>query len=49
MHHSLLFQVSFSMFEIYNEKVFDLLNKGNQPKNGLPVRMNQQKGFYGKI
>jgi len=37
------------MFEIYNEKVFDLLNKGNQPKNGLPVRMNHKHGFYGKL
>ena len=47
--HSRLFQVHFSMLEIYNEKVRDLLNQAEQPKQGLPVRMSQTKGFYGQF
>ncbi|ELT99958.1 hypothetical protein CAPTEDRAFT_223727 [Capitella teleta] len=39
------FEVTFSMLEIYNEQVRDLLNKDN-PKGGLQVRQNPKIGFY---
>ena len=40
------FVVTFSMLEIYNEQVRDLLSK-EKPKGGLQVRQNPQKGqFY---
>jgi len=39
------FQVTFSMFEIYNEKVRDLLADRSRP-GGLKVRQNQKKGFF---
>ncbi|KAL4623865.1 kinesin-like protein KIF28P [Arapaima gigas] len=37
-------QVFFSMLEIYNEQVIDLLSRG--PRRGLKVREDQQRGFY---
>lgn len=39
------FEVMFSMLEIYNEKVRDLLNPSNK-KGGLKVRQHPKKGFY---
>uniref|UniRef100_A0A8D0L8E9 Kinesin-like protein 6 n=1 Tax=Sphenodon punctatus TaxID=8508 RepID=A0A8D0L8E9_SPHPU len=38
-------QVTFSMLEIYNEQVIDLLSKAKKP-GGLKVREDQQQGFY---
>ncbi|XP_068725304.1 kinesin-like protein KIF28 [Montipora capricornis] len=38
-------QVSFSMLEIYNEQVRDLLVKSN-PKGGLQVRQNPKEGSF---
>lgn len=43
------FEVSFSMLEIYNEKVRDLLNKKKAPAGGLKIKMNKDQGFYGAI
>ena len=43
------YEVKFSMLEIYNEVVRDLLDpKGGQKKGGLKVRQHPKKGFYGK-
>ena len=43
------FEVSFSMLEIYNEAVRDLLNpESSKGKKGLRVREHPKKGFYGK-
>lgn len=39
------YQVSFSMLEIYNEQVRDLLVKSN-PKGGLQVRQNPKEGSF---
>ncbi|KAM4040745.1 kinesin-like protein KIF28 [Anomaloglossus baeobatrachus] len=39
------FQVTFSMLEIYNEQVTDLLSEGKK-SGGLKVREDQQQGFY---
>uniref|UniRef100_A0A4W3JS77 Kinesin motor domain-containing protein n=1 Tax=Callorhinchus milii TaxID=7868 RepID=A0A4W3JS77_CALMI len=39
------YQVCFSMLEIYNEKVIDLLSKTKQ-LGGLKVRENHQRGYY---
>ncbi|XP_066880463.1 kinesin-like protein KIF28P [Kogia breviceps] len=39
------YQVTFSMLEIYNEHVRDLLSKTKKP-GGLKVREDQQLGFY---
>lgn len=39
------YQVTFSMLEIYNEQVRDLLRKDN-PKGGLPVRQDPRKGAF---
>ena len=39
------YQVTFSMLEIYNEQVRDLLTKDN-PKGGLPVRQNPKIGSF---
>lgn len=39
------FEVTFSMLEIYNEQVRDLLVKSN-PKGGLNVRQHPSLGFY---
>ncbi|KAJ8041556.1 Kinesin-like protein KIF28P [Holothuria leucospilota] len=39
------YEVSFSMLEIYNEQVRDLLQKTN-PKGGLPVRQNPKLGLF---
>lgn len=41
-----LIQVTFSMLEIYNENVRDLLDS-NPGKNGLKVRQHPKMGFYG--
>ncbi|XP_053158462.1 kinesin-like protein KIF28 isoform X1 [Hemicordylus capensis] len=39
------YQVTFSMLEIYNEQVIDLLSKIKKP-GGLKLREDQQQGFY---
>ncbi|XP_037646950.1 kinesin-like protein KIF28P [Sebastes umbrosus] len=39
-------QVFFSMLEIYNEQVVDLLSRGSRTQGGLRVREEQQRGFY---
>ncbi|XP_067652315.1 kinesin-like protein KIF28 [Haliotis asinina] len=39
------FEVTFSMLEIYNEQVRDLLSKEN-PKGGLTVRQNPKLGMF---
>ncbi|VDI38502.1 Hypothetical predicted protein, partial [Mytilus galloprovincialis] len=39
-------QVSFSMLEIYNEQVRDLLVKAKPQQGGLKIRQNPQSGFY---
>ncbi|XP_064811729.1 kinesin-like protein KIF28 [Oncorhynchus masou masou] len=39
-------QVFFSMLEIYNEQVVDLLSRGSRSPGGLRVREEQQRGFY---
>ncbi|XP_047677467.1 kinesin-like protein KIF28P [Tachysurus fulvidraco] len=39
-------QVFFSMLEIYNEQVFDLLSRSSRSAGGLRVREDQQRGFY---
>ena len=41
------YQVTFSMLEIYNEQVRDLLNPKSNVKGGLKVREKPGKGFYG--
>ncbi|XP_077993433.1 kinesin-like protein KIF28 [Glandiceps talaboti] len=40
------FEVAFSMLEIYNEQVRDLLNPASNKKGGLKVRQHPKKGFY---
>jgi hypothetical protein len=40
-------QVSVAMFEIYCERVRDLLSTAAPPKGGLKVREDPKKGFYG--
>lgn len=40
------YEVFFSMLEIYNEQVRDLLNPGSNKKGGLKVRQHPKKGFY---
>ena len=41
------YQVQFSMLEIYNEKVQDLLvDPQSRPKGGLSVREHKQLGVY---
>ena len=43
-------QVQFSMIEIYNEKVRDLLNVNKPPAGGLQVREDAKRGlFYGNL
>ncbi|XP_070576240.1 kinesin-like protein KIF28 isoform X2 [Ptychodera flava] len=39
------YQITFSMLEIYNEQVRDLLQKNN-PKGGLQVRQNPKLGLF---
>ena len=39
------FEITFSMLEIYNEQVRDLLSKDN-PKGGLQVRQNPKLGMF---
>ncbi|TRY68620.1 hypothetical protein TCAL_12159 [Tigriopus californicus] len=42
-----VFEVKFSMLEIYNEVVHDLLDpKAGKKKGGLKVRQHPKKGFY---
>lgn len=41
-----LLQVNFSMLEIYNEQVRDLLDSRSK-KTGLRVRQHPKSGFYG--
>ena len=41
------FEVKFSMLEIYNEVVRDLLSSSSS-KQGLKIRQHPKKGFYGK-
>ena len=42
------FEVNFSMLEIYNEQVRDLLDaSGSSRKCGLRIRQHPKKGFYG--
>ena len=42
-------KVKFSMLEIYNENVRDLLDpNGAKKKGGLKVRQHPKRGFYGK-
>ncbi|XP_069810485.1 kinesin-like protein KIF28 [Dendropsophus ebraccatus] len=43
--YSKSFQVTFSMLEIYNEQVTDLLSK-TKKSGGLKVREDQHQGFY---
>ncbi|XP_046887414.1 kinesin-like protein KIF28P [Hypomesus transpacificus] len=43
---SLQSQVFFSMLEIYNEQVVDLLCRGPRAPGGLRVREEQHRGFY---
>ncbi|KAK0427687.1 hypothetical protein QR680_010367 [Steinernema hermaphroditum] len=40
------YQVSIAMFEIYFEKVRDLLSTKPQPKGGLKIREHPKTGFY---
>ncbi|ELT96154.1 hypothetical protein CAPTEDRAFT_129452, partial [Capitella teleta] len=40
------FEVSFAMYEIYNEQVRDLLNKRKTPPGGLKIRSSPTRGFY---
>ena len=39
------YEVKFSMLEIYNEQVRDLMSKNN-PKGGLAVRQNPKLGLF---
>ncbi|XP_052778421.1 kinesin-like protein KIF28P [Mya arenaria] len=41
-----IYKLSFSMFEVYNERVFDLLNRQASPQQGLPVRTHHKHGFF---
>ena len=41
------YEVSFSMLEIYNEKVRDLLSKKKTPHGGLKIKMSKDQGFHG--
>ncbi|XP_064610663.1 kinesin-like protein KIF28 isoform X2 [Liolophura sinensis] len=40
------YEVTFSMLEIYNEQVRDLLDTKPKQKGGLKVRQHPKKGFY---
>ncbi|XP_046846785.1 kinesin-like protein KIF28P, partial [Xenia sp. Carnegie-2017] len=40
------FEVQFSMLEIYNEKVHDLLNPSNIKQDGLRIQENPKEGFF---
>ena len=43
------FEVTFSMLEIYNEQVRDLLDpNGASKKGGLRIRQHPKNGFYGE-
>lgn len=37
------------MYEIYCEKVRDLLASGEEKKGGLKIREHPKHGFYGKL
>ena len=39
-------QVQFSMLEIYNENVFDLLS--GKERKALKIRQSKQRGFFGE-
>ena len=41
-------EVTFSMMEMYNEKVRDLLEKGRKGVSELKIRQSNQGGFYGR-
>ena len=41
-----IFEVKFSMLEIYNEVVHDLLNP-KKKGGGLKIRQHPKRGFYG--
>lgn len=43
------FEVTFSMLEIYNEVVRDLLNGQGDKRQGLAIREDPKLGFYRKI
>jgi len=43
------YQVSFSMMEIYNEQIHDLLSVHKAPPGGLKVREIPERGFYGNV
>ena len=42
------FEVTFSMLEIYNEQIRDLLDS-KVVKGGLKCRQHPKQGFYGKL
>ena len=42
-------KVTFSMLEIYNEQVRDLLSKKKALTGGLTVKESVGKGFIGKV
>jgi hypothetical protein len=45
-----VYEVKFSMLEIYNEVARDLLDPaGQKKKSGLKIRQHAKKGFYGEI
>ena len=44
----IIFEMKFSMLEIYNEIARDLLTTKSK-KGGLKIRQHPKKGFYGKI
>ena len=44
-----VYEVKFSMLEIYNEVARDLLDpKSGGKKSGLKIRQHPKKGFYGE-
>ena len=46
---NIMYQVSFSMLEIYNERIQDLLiSVGRRPTGGLAIREDPKSGFYVK-
>lgn len=42
-------EVTFSMLEIYSEKVRDLLDSNAERKSGLLIREDPKIGFYRKL
>ncbi|ETN74826.1 kinesin motor domain protein [Necator americanus] len=43
------YEVFISMFEIYCEKIRDLLSSKEPPKGGLKIREHPKTGFYGEF